>query len=71
MMHTAIEVQLLRDLIAIPSVSGAEAAITESVEQTARRWGMDVLRDKRGVRIEVRGWGVGPTLVFASHLDVV
>ena len=66
-----LEVQLLRDLVAIPSVSGSEAAIAEQVEATARRWGLDVVRDKRGVRIEVRGWGVGPTLALASHLDVV
>jgi acetylornithine deacetylase len=71
MTQGAVEVQLLRELIAIPSVSGAEAAIAEHVEATARRWGMDVVRDKHGVRIEIKGWGVGPTLAFASHLDVV
>ena len=71
MSRKAVEVELLRDLIAIPSVSGGEAAIAERVEETARRWGMDVVRDKNGVRIEVRGWGVGPTLAYASHLDVV
>ena len=65
------EVELLRDLIAIPSVSGTETAIAEHVEAIARRWGMDVVRDNRGVRIEVRGWGVGPTLALASHLDIV
>jgi acetylornithine deacetylase len=32
---------------------------------------MDVRRDSSGVRIEVRGWGVGPTIALASHLDVV
>ncbi|HET6836486.1 MAG TPA: M20/M25/M40 family metallo-hydrolase [Gemmatimonadales bacterium] len=71
MKRPGLEVQLLRDLVAIPSVSGSEAAIAGHVEQTARRWGMDVVRDKHGVRIEVRGWGVGPTLALASHLDVV
>jgi len=57
--------------VAIPSVSGQEADLAVFIEETARRWGLDVVRDARGVRIEVRGWGVGPTLALASHLDVV
>src|SRR5919112_1405561 len=65
------EVELLRDLVAIPSVSGQEAELAVFIEETARRWGLDVVRDARGVRIEVRGWGLGPTLALASHLDVV
>ena len=65
------EVELLRDLVAIPSVSGQETDLAIFVEETARRWGLDVVRDVRGVRIEVRGWGLGPTLALASHLDVV
>jgi acetylornithine deacetylase len=62
---------LLREMVAIPSVSGQEADLAVFVEETARRWGLDAVRDARGVRIELRGWGVGPTLAFASHLDVV
>ena len=65
------EIDLLRELIAIPSVSGEEAAIATFVEDTARRWGLDVIRDAHAVQVEVRGWGTGPTLAFASHLDVV
>jgi acetylornithine deacetylase len=65
------EIDLLRELVAIPSVSGQEADIAVFVEATARRWGLDVVRDANGVRVEVRGWGAGPTIVFASHLDVV
>jgi acetylornithine deacetylase len=64
-------VELLCDLVAIPSVSGQEANIAVFIESTAKRWGLDVDRDSNGVRIEVTGWGVGPTLVLASHLDVV
>jgi acetylornithine deacetylase len=71
MIRRGTEVQLLQDLVAIPSVSGNEAAIAEHVEQKARAWGMDVVRDKHGVRIELRGWGVGPTLALVSHLDTV
>jgi acetylornithine deacetylase len=58
-------------MVAIPSVSGQETDLAVFVEETARRWGLDAMRDARGVRIELRGWGVGPTLAFASHLDVV
>jgi acetylornithine deacetylase len=65
------EVELLRELIAIPSVSGEEAEIAVFVEETARRWGLDVIRDAQGIRIEVQGWGIGPTIALASHLDVV
>jgi acetylornithine deacetylase len=65
------EVELLRQLVAIPSVSGEEAEIAVFVEETARRWGLDVTRDAQGVRIEVHGWGVGPTVALVSHLDVV
>ena len=65
------EVELLRDLVAIPSVSGEEAEVAVFVEETARRWGLDVTRDAHGVRVELRGFDVGPTIVLVSHLDVV
>ena len=41
------------------------------IEQTVRRWGLDVSRNANAVQVEVRGWGAGPTLALASHLDVV
>jgi acetylornithine deacetylase len=65
------EVDLLRELVAIPSLSGAETDLAMFVEETVRRWGLDVVRDTNGVRIEVQGWSVGPTLAYVSHLDVV
>jgi acetylornithine deacetylase len=65
------EVELLRDLVAIPSVSGEEAEVAVFVEETARRWGLDVVRDVHGVRVELRGWDVGSTIALVSHLDVV
>ena len=61
----------MRQLVAIPSVSGDEAELAVFIEETARRWGLDVTRDSQGVRVEVRGWNIGPTLALASHLDVV
>jgi acetylornithine deacetylase len=65
------DVKLLSDLVAIPSVSGTEAALAEFVEQTARGWGLDVVRDDTCVRIEVSGAGPGPSLALVSHLDTV
>ena len=65
------EIELLRELVAIPSVSGEEEAVAVFVEETARGWGMEVVRDETSVRVEVRGWGPGSTLALVSHLDVV
>jgi acetylornithine deacetylase len=65
------ELELLSRLVAIPSVSGEEAAVASFVEETARGWGLDAVRDDSAVRIEVRGDGPGPTLALVSHLDVV
>jgi acetylornithine deacetylase len=64
------EIALLQELVAIPSASGEETELATFVEKTARTWGLDVFRNRDGIRIEVRGWGVGPTLALVSHLDV-
>jgi acetylornithine deacetylase len=65
------EIELLRELVATPSVSGDEAAVGELVERTVREWGLDVVRDDAGVRVVVPGRAPGPTLALVSHLDVV
>ena len=65
------EIELLRELVAIPSVSGSEGAIAEFVEQTARKWGLDAERDETSVRVEVHGFAEGPTIALVSHLDTV
>jgi len=65
------EINLLRELIAIPSVSGQEAELAVFIEETVRRWGFEVARTVNAVQVEVRGWGPGPTIALASHLDVV
>jgi acetylornithine deacetylase len=65
------EIELLRELVATPSVSGSEEAVGRLVEERMRTQGLDVVRDEAGVRIEVRGTGPGPTLALVSHLDVV
>jgi acetylornithine deacetylase len=65
------ELSLLERLVAIPSVSGEEATLAAFVEETARGWGVDVVRDETSVRVEVRGRSPGATLALVSHLDVV
>jgi acetylornithine deacetylase len=65
------ELTLLEELVAIPSVSGEEAAVAAFVEGRARAWGLDTVRDDTSVRIEVRAGRPGPTLALVSHLDVV
>lgn len=65
------EVGLLRELVAVPSVSGTEEAVARLVEATVRGWGLDVVRDDTGVKVVVEGAAPGPGLAFISHLDVV
>lgn len=65
------EITLLRELVAIPSVSGNEIDCAAFLEQHARRSDLDVIRDDTSVRISVGNEAAGPTLALASHLDVV
>lgn len=65
------EIELLSELVAIPSVSGAEEAVARHLEETARRAGLPVLRDDASVTITLASGRPGPTLAFVSHLDVV
>jgi acetylornithine deacetylase len=65
------ELTLLERLVAIPSVSGEEGPLALYVEQSARAWGLDAVRDETSVRLEVPGRASGPTLALVSHLDVV
>jgi acetylornithine deacetylase len=65
------EVALLSELVATPSISGDEAAAAELVEARARSLGLDVVRDETSVRASVGDEQSGPTIAFASHLDVV
>jgi acetylornithine deacetylase len=65
------ELTLLEQLVAVPSVSGEEAALAALVEETVRGWDLEVVRDDTSVRVEVRGGTSGPTLALVSHLDVV
>lgn len=65
------EIDLLRRMVAIPSVSGEEELLATYVEQTVEGWGLEVARDDLAVRVEVRSPKPGPTIALVSHLDVV
>jgi acetylornithine deacetylase len=65
------EIALLHELVAIPSVSGDEESVARHVEAEVRKWGLDVVRDATGVKVEIRARKPGPTLALVSHLDVV
>jgi acetylornithine deacetylase len=65
------EIELLKELVAIPSVSGTEEAIARFLEDTARAAGLDVVRDDASVTMRVDSGRPGPTLALLSHLDVV
>ena len=65
------EIELLRDLVAIPSVSGTEEAVARFLAETAGRSGLDAVRDDASVTLSVDSGRPGPTLAFISHLDVV
>ncbi len=67
---------VLRDLVRIPSVTGTEGAVARHAAELLRAAGADVvdldLWDGRGNVVAVfRGSAPGPTIVFAGHLDVV
>ncbi len=65
------EVELLKALVACPSVSGTEDTIARMVESIATGFGLDVVRDDTGVKVSVDTGRPGRTLAFISHLDVV
>ena len=66
---TTDAVDLLKELIRFPSLSGEEAAIADFVEAHVRRAGVDVLRHDDNIAF---GVGAGEdTLLLNSHLDVV
>ena len=53
------EIELLSAMVAIPSVSGEEAELAAFVEETARSWGLEVVRDDAAVRVSVAESAIG------------
>lgn len=64
-------VALLRELVAIPSVTGDEHAIARFLAGWLEARGVAVRVDDRNVEARVRGASPGPVLLWSSHLDVV
>ena len=65
------EFDLLRDLVATPSVSGNEAEVAAITAKWARSAGLLAVKDDTGVIIRIGGHKPGPRLAFVSHLDTV
>ena len=65
------ELALLRDLVAIHSVSGAEEGIARWIEEWAGEARIAVSRDDASVTLRVPGQASGKTLALVSHLDTV
>jgi len=61
---------MLRDLVRIPSVSGAEEALAEHVAGLLERGGLRVERPGGSVLCRLKN-GPGPRLLLNSHLDTV
>jgi acetylornithine deacetylase len=64
------EAALLRELVAIPSVSGAEADVARYVVEAARSFGLRAEAAPHGV-VVTAGGSDGRSLAFVSHLDTV
>src|SRR6185436_11474286 len=64
------EAALLRALVAIPSISGAEGVVAQHAVDAARAFGLRAELAPHGV-IATVGEASGPSLAFVSHLDTV
>jgi acetylornithine deacetylase len=64
------ETALLRELVKIPSVSGAEADVARCAVEAARSFGLRAEAAPHGVIVEA-GRRRGRSLAFVSHLDTV
>src|SRR5512140_964842 len=64
------EAQLLSERVAIPSVSGSEAAVAGRAVEAARSYGLSARAAAHGVVVEA-GCPDGRSLAMVSHLDTV
>jgi putative selenium metabolism hydrolase len=65
-------VELCRDFVRIPSLSGQEGPLAAQVATRMGAMGFQVATDRLGNVLGTRlGSGPGPTLLFDAHLDVV
>jgi len=68
-------IELLKQLVDIPSVTGSERSIADFIAGCFRREGLEVLdQPVEGTRrnvLALLGRGAGPRVVFCTHLDTV
>ena len=62
---------LAQALVAVPSVSGNEAAVVETIRGVLASWGLAPLVSGRNVWCRVDGNRPGRTLLLQSHIDTV
>ncbi len=65
------ELELLRALVATPSVSGHEAAVAAVAARHAEGWRLRAAVTDHSVSVTIAGRAPGPALAFISHLDTV
>jgi LysW-gamma-L-lysine carboxypeptidase len=71
MMNAWSEVDLLDQMVRIPSPSGAEDELSAFLADELRGRGMDSWRDEVGNVFGSTGTGDGPTVLMLGHLDTV
>jgi len=70
-METWSEVDLLDEMVHIPSPSGAEEELSAFLEEVMRGRGLRSWRDEVGNVFGSTGTGDGPTVLLLGHLDTV
>lgn len=71
MMGTWSEVDLLDQMVRIPSPSGAEERLSNFLVEALRSRGLDSWRDEVGNVFGSTGTGDGPTVLMLGHLDTI
>ncbi|MDO3685965.1 M20/M25/M40 family metallo-hydrolase [Micromonospora sp. C28ISP2-4] len=70
-MSSTSDVDLLEEMVRIPSPSGAEHRLSAFLAEAMTGLGLDAHVDEVGNVVGVTGTGDGPTVVLLSHLDTV
>ena len=70
--YTFDAVELLKQLIAIPSVSREEQQAADLLEQTMKQWGLNCQREANNIWVvDPHFDGNRPTLLLNAHIDTV
>lgn len=63
--------QLLREYIRTPSVSGSEGVLAEKILNKLNEIGLDAKIDRHGNVVARYKWGEGPVIILNAHMDTV